>query len=95
MKKSRFSEYQIYDILGAIKTRQAVKDVCREHGISCAICHAWKGKFGGLAPSVEGRAAAKFLCGAEEERLMSLHRGDVAGRWANWPLRRTPAARVV
>jgi putative transposase len=48
MRKSRLSEEQIIRILGAAESGQKVKEICREHGISEATFHRWKGKYGGL-----------------------------------------------
>lgn len=49
MKKSRFSDQQILDILaegeaGAIQ----IKELCRKHGISSATYYNWKRKYGGM-----------------------------------------------
>lgn len=51
MKKSRFSETQIIQILKEAESGVAVKDVCRKHGISSATYYKWKAKYGGLDAS--------------------------------------------
>lgn len=51
MKKGRFTEVQI---VGAIKKQEAgiaVKDICRELGISEATFYNWKSKYGGMEAS--------------------------------------------
>jgi putative transposase len=48
MRKSRFGEEKIIRILRQVEVGQAVKDVCREHGVSEATYYRWKSKFGGM-----------------------------------------------
>ncbi len=48
MKKSKFSDTQIIGILKQNEVGQAVPDICREHGISCATFYKWRAKYGGL-----------------------------------------------
>jgi putative transposase len=48
MKKSRFSETQIVSILKRADGGRAVKELCREHGISEATYYNWKSKYGGM-----------------------------------------------
>lgn len=48
MKKSRFSENQIINILKQGETGMAVADICREHGISKSSYYKWKTKYGGM-----------------------------------------------
>ncbi len=48
MRKSRFTEEQIINILKSVETRQKVNDACRTHGISEQTYHRWKAKYGGL-----------------------------------------------
>ncbi len=48
MRKSRFSESQIFKILKEVEGGRAVKDVCREYGFSEATYYNWKAKYGGM-----------------------------------------------
>ncbi len=51
MKRSRFTEEQIFSILKEADGSDSVKEVCRRHGISPATYYQWKSKYGGLTPS--------------------------------------------
>lgn len=51
MKKSRFSEYQILQILKQGEAGIKVADICREHGISQSTYFNWKAKYGGMEAS--------------------------------------------
>lgn len=44
MRKNRFTESQIVNILKAVESGRQVKDVCRELGISEATYYTWKSK---------------------------------------------------
>ena len=48
MRKSKFSEEQIINLLKSVEAGQKVTDVCRSNGISEQTYHRWKAKYGGL-----------------------------------------------
>lgn len=48
MRKSKFTESQIVNTLKQVEGGRAVKDVCREIGISDATYYTWKSKYGGM-----------------------------------------------
>ena len=51
MRKSRYSEHQIVGALKRAEQGVAVKDICRELGISAATFYQWRSKYGGLEAS--------------------------------------------
>lgn len=51
MKKSRFTETLIVSILKQADGGRAVKELCREYGISEATYYNWKSKYGGMEAS--------------------------------------------
>jgi putative transposase len=48
MKKSKFSEHQIVNILKEYESGKSTRDICREHGISAPTFYQWKQKYGGM-----------------------------------------------
>jgi putative transposase len=52
MKRSRFSEQQIVEVLKEAEAGLAVEELCRKDGISDATFCNWKAKYGGLGVSV-------------------------------------------
>jgi putative transposase len=58
MRKSRFSESQIIDIVKEHEAGIRVADLCRRHGISAPTLYNWKSKYGGLDVSEAKRLRA-------------------------------------
>ena len=51
MKRSRFTEQQIFGILREGEAGGSVKEVCRRHSVSPATYYKWKSRYGGPEPS--------------------------------------------
>ena len=51
MRKSKFSEHQIIGALKRAEQGVAVKDICRELGVSVATFYQWRSKYGGMEAS--------------------------------------------
>lgn len=51
MKKSRYTEHQIVNILKQADAGLKVKEICRKYGISDATHHNWKSRYGGMSAS--------------------------------------------
>lgn len=48
MKKSRFSESQISQVLKEHEAGKKVQDICKELGISANTFYIWRKKYGGM-----------------------------------------------
>jgi putative transposase len=51
MRKSKFSESQIAEILKEAEAGLAVAEVARKHGISAATFYQWRSNYGGMSVS--------------------------------------------
>ena len=51
MRKSKFNEHQIIGTLKRAEQGVAVKDICRELGVSVATFYQWRSKYGGMEAS--------------------------------------------
>ena len=55
MKKSRYSDSQIINILKQAEAGTPATELCREHGMSDATFYNWRAKFGGMDVSMMAR----------------------------------------
>jgi len=55
IKKSRYSDSQIINILNQAEAGTPVAELCREHGMSDATFYKWRAKFGGMDVSMMAR----------------------------------------
>lgn len=55
MKKSRYSDSQILNILKQSESGIPVSALCREHGMSSALFYKWRSKFSGMDASLMAR----------------------------------------
>lgn len=88
MKKSRYSDSQIINILKEAEAGTPVPELCREHGMSSATFYKWRSKYGGMDASMmarlkeledENRRLKKMYA---EERLKSeVLREAMAKKW--------------
>ena len=69
MKRNRFSEEQIIEILKEHEAGVSVADLCRKHGVSDASIYKWKAMLGGMDVSEAKRLK---MLGGGEQRLKRL-----------------------
>jgi len=79
MKRSRFTEERIIEILREHEAGATVAEVCRKHGMSSATFYAWKAKFGGMDVSEARRLKALEAENAKLKRLYADAMLDNAG----------------
>ena len=79
MKRSRFTEERIIEILREHEAGATVAEVCRKHGMSSATFYAWKAKFGGMDVSEAKRLKALEVENAKLKRLYADAMLDNAG----------------
>ena len=69
MKRSRFSEEKIIEVLREQEAGATVADLCRRHGMSSATFYAWKARYGGMDVSDIRRLKALEEENAKLKRL--------------------------
>lgn len=70
MKRSRFSDSQIMEILKQAEEGVPVTELCREHGMSNATFYKWRAKYGGMDASMVARLKELE---AENRRLKKMY----------------------
>ena len=48
MKRTQYSEKQIFDVLAQVEAGTAIGDVARLSGVSKATIHRWQARYGGM-----------------------------------------------
>ena len=71
MKKSRFTEEQIIQILSEGSAGAKVDELCRKHGISTGTYYLWKNKFGDTTVSEAKRLKTLELENSKLKRLVA------------------------
>jgi putative transposase len=69
MRKSRFSEHQIVQILKEADVGVPVNEIWRKYGISSATYYKWKAKYGGLEASDVQRLKALEIENTKLKRM--------------------------
>lgn len=70
MKKSRYTDSQIINILKQAEAGTPVPELCREHGMSNASFYKWRAKYGGMNASLMARMKELE---AENNRLKKMY----------------------
>ena len=70
MKKSRYTDSQIINILKQAEAGTPVPELCREHGMSNASFYKWRAKYGGMDASLMARMKELE---AENNRLKKMY----------------------
>jgi putative transposase len=55
MKRSKFSDGQIIDVVKRVESGIRVPDICRELGVNSATFYKWRAKYGGMDISMMSR----------------------------------------
>ena len=71
MKRSRYSEEKIIEIVRENDAGMTVADLCRKHGMSSATFYGWKAKFGGMDVSDAQRLKVLEDENAKLKRLLA------------------------
>lgn len=71
MKRSRFTEEQIIQILNEVKAGMKVEELCRKYGISSPTYYSWKAKFGEMTVSEAKRLRSLEAENSKLKRLVA------------------------
>lgn len=71
MRRSRYSEEKIIEILRENEAGMTVADLCRKHGMSSATFYGWKAKYGGMDVSDAKRLKVLEDENAKLKRLLA------------------------
>ncbi len=78
MKRSRFSEEQIIEILKEHQAGLGAKELCRKHGVSDATFYQWRSKYGGMEVSDAKKLKALEAENAKLKKLLAEQMMDVS-----------------
>ena len=78
MKKSKFSESQIFSILKEVDSGIAVTDICRKHSIGSATFYKWRAKFGGMEATEAQRLRALERENTDLKKLLAEAHLDIS-----------------
>ena len=93
MRKSRFSEAQIIEILRQADAGMKVMDLCRQHEISDATLYKWRSKYGGLGVSEAVRLRQLVGENRHLKRLVADQAGHPGAQRGAWEKLTEPAER--
>ena len=88
MKKSRYTDSQIFAIIRQNESGIKVSELCREHGMSQATFYKWRSKYGGMDASLmkrmkeieeKNRRLKKMY--AEEKIKSEIRKEALEGKW--------------
>ena len=71
VKKARFSEQQIIEILKLAEAGAKVTDLCRKHGISQWTFYQWRNKYGGMGVNEAKRLNIKGRSRMNKRQLLA------------------------
>ena len=77
MNTRRHSEIQIVRILGEVEAGMPVVEVARQHGVSPATIHRWKGRYDGMTVSDLKRLKALEEENARLKRIVANQAVDI------------------